>query len=154
MQYDSLTGSGVVSPAGVVDPSPSVVVVSPSTVEDIPAVVDPSTVVDTGTVIVRVNQSKLRRDHEELGEASALIQPPPAVLLGNKLHGIGSMMWRYGIASLWRRGAAARRASCKLRLVYVLCRCPPQGAYPLQYINSNVHYTPPHPPTGAEEAYV
>ena len=51
LQYTSLTGSGVVSPAGVVDPSPSVVVVSPSTVEDIPAVVEPSIVVDTGTVV-------------------------------------------------------------------------------------------------------
>ena len=51
MQYASLTGSGVVSPAGVVDFSPSAVVVSPSTVEDIPAVVEPSTVVDTGTVV-------------------------------------------------------------------------------------------------------
>ena len=69
MQYSSLTGSGVVSPAGVVDPSPSVVVfsvgspiivveaspsevvVSSPTVEDIPTVVEPSIVVDTGTVV-------------------------------------------------------------------------------------------------------
>ena len=32
LQYTSLTGSGVVSPAGVVDPSPSSVVVSSSAV--------------------------------------------------------------------------------------------------------------------------
>ena len=61
MQYASLTGSGVVSTNGVVDPSPSSVVVSSSTVEVIPAVVvslfegvvvmSASIVVDTGTVV-------------------------------------------------------------------------------------------------------
>ena len=61
LQYAWLTGSGVVSPAGVVDPSPSSVVVSSSTVEVILAVVvslfegvvvmSASIVVDTGTVV-------------------------------------------------------------------------------------------------------
>ena len=61
MKHNSLTGSGVVSTTGVVDPSPSSVVVSSSTVEVILAVVvslfegvvvmSASIVVDTGTVV-------------------------------------------------------------------------------------------------------
>ena len=50
LQYTSLTGSGVVSPDGVVDPCPSAVVVSSSTVDVIPAVVETSIVVEATVV--------------------------------------------------------------------------------------------------------